>query len=159
MRKLLFILFVLGAVLPAQAQQIKAYTATDVMKSAASPDTVYIINFWATWCPPCVQELPEFNKLYDKYKAQPVKILMVSLDFKDSYPYKLEGFVKRKGLQPEVAWLSDTDPNVFIPKIEGTWQGSIPATLILRQGQPRKFIEGQVTVAQVSRIVDAMLPH
>jgi thiol-disulfide isomerase/thioredoxin len=160
MKRTVFILAILFfLVTSGKAQQIRAVTAADVMARASSGDTTYIINFWATWCVPCVQELPEFNQLYDRYKDKPVKIVMVSLDFKDSYPYKLEGFLRKKRISPEVVWLMDTDPNVFIPRIEEEWQGSIPATLIIRPGRYRKFVEGQVTVGQVISLVAATLEN
>lgn len=149
MKKLLLIISMLTGAAAAHAQ-LAALTADKIMARASSKDTVYIINFWATWCAPCVQELPEFDELYKIFADKPVKILMVSLDFKDAYPYKLEGFVQRKKMKPEVVWLSDTNPNTFIPKIDENWQGSIPATLIIRPGGERKFIEGQTTAAQVS---------
>jgi thiol-disulfide isomerase/thioredoxin len=142
----------------ASAQRIAALSADGVVAHCSSKDTIYIVNFWATWCAPCVGELPEFNALARKYEGMPVKILMVSLDFKEDVPYKLPRFVEMKKLTPEVVWLSDTDPNVFIPKIDNTWQGSIPATVIVHPGKAFKtFIEGTVTVKQVSRIVDRVL--
>ena len=105
-----------------------------------------------------MQELPEFNTLQERYAQQPVKVLLVSLDFKEDHTFRLEGFISKKHLEPEVVWLSDTDPNVFIPKIEPTWEGSIPATIIVAPGkQFKKFIEGQVTERQVSGIVDKVL--
>jgi len=138
----------------ATAQDIKAYSADDVVLRCSSKDTVYIINFWATWCVPCVQELPEFNKLESKYAGKPVKVLLVSLDFKEDHTYKLRSFLDRKHITPEVVWLSDTDPNVFLPKIDNSWQGSIPATVIVQPGKHfKKFIEGQVTEEEVSGIV------
>jgi thiol-disulfide isomerase/thioredoxin len=141
-----------------RAQHIVAYSADDVIHRTSSKDTVYIINFWATWCAPCVQELPEFNTLQERYAQQPVKVLLVSLDFKEDHTFRLEGFIAKKHLEPEVVWLSDTDPNVFIPKIEPSWEGSIPATVIVAPGkQFKKFIEGQVTERQVSGIVDKIL--
>ncbi|NDC40790.1 MAG: TlpA family protein disulfide reductase [Chitinophagia bacterium] len=139
------------------AQDIKAVTAAAIKAGAQSVDTVYVVNFWATWCQPCVQELPAFNELYQKYGTQPVRILLVSLDFKADYPYKLQGFVQRKHLLPEVAWLSETDPNVFIPVIDESWQGSIPATLVIRPGKGRKFMEGQLNYRALSKAVDALL--
>ncbi len=156
MKRIFWVLAIIGISLRGNAQEIKAMNSADIMKFAASADTVYIINFWATWCAPCVQELPEFNDLDKHYAGKPVKILMVSLDFKDAFPYKLQGFVTRKRLSPQVAWLSETDPNIFIPKIEEAWEGSIPATLVIRPGRGRKFIEGQVTTGQVMKIVDGM---
>ena len=122
MKKLLCLFGVVFIGFQGNAQDIKALDADGIKKYTSSPDTVYIINFWATWCAPCVQELGEFNDLDRRFAGKPVKILMVSLDFKDAYPYKLQGFLKRKKLTPEVAWLSETDPNIFIPKIEEAWE-------------------------------------
>ena len=140
------------------AQQIPAYNSADLIARTSGKDTVYIINFWATWCAPCVHELPEFDKLAENYKGKPVKIILVSLDFKEDYPAKLAGFIKRKGLLPEVVWLSETDPNEFIPKIDNSWQGSIPATMVV---QPRRhfkqFMEGMTTEKKIRKLVDPLL--
>ena len=138
--------------------QIAAYSADDIIHRASSKDTLYIINFWATWCAPCVGELPEFNALESKYANMPVKVLLVSLDFKGDNTFKLASFLKRKNITPEVVWLSDTNPNIFIPKIDNSWEGSIPATVIVHPGkQFKKFIEGTVTEKQISKIADEVM--
>jgi len=140
------------------AQNIPAWSADAIIKNCQSKDTVYIINFWATWCAPCVAELPEFNALKHRYAQQPVKVLLVSLDFKEDYPNKLARFIERKKMTPLVVWLSDTDPNVFIPKIEDSWQGSIPATVIVSTGKNfKKFFEASITEKQIANIVDKLL--
>ena len=158
MKKFIFIFTILTWSLAAKAQQISAYSIDAIIHRASSKDTLYIINFWATWCAPCVAELPEFNALQRRFAGMPVKILMVSLDFKEDYPYKLARFLERKKLTPEVVWLSDTDPSVFIPKIDNSWQGSIPATVIVHPGkQFKKFIEGAITEKQISKIADKLL--
>ena len=149
---------ILCGAIQASAQQIPAMSMDEVIRSTSSKDTTYIINFWATWCAPCVQELPEFNDLYRHYEGKPVKVVLVSLDFKNDYPMKLNSFVARKKLLPQIVWLSDTNPNTFVPKVDNAWEGSIPATMIVSPGkQQRKFIEGQVTRKQVSAIVDRMM--
>ena len=140
--------------LPAFAQRIPAMGMDEIIKSNASKDTLYIVNLWATWCVPCVQELPAFNKLYKEYAGQPVKVLLVSLDFKEDYPMKLATFLERKKILPPVVWLSDTNPNDFVPKVDKAWGGSIPATLIIHPGKGyKKFIEGQVTEREVEKAV------
>src|ERR1700761_1360364 len=154
MKKLLFAFFIMSFAFVARSQDIKAFSADQLIQYTSSKDTLYIINFWATWCAPCVHELPEFDALNKRYQGKPVKVLMVSLDFKEDYPYKLSVFLKRKNLTPEVVWLSDTDPNVFFPKIDKSWQGSIPATVIVAPGKGfKQFIEGTTTEQQVSKIV------
>jgi thiol-disulfide isomerase/thioredoxin len=140
------------------AQSVKAYTADQLMRRASARDTVYIINFWATWCVPCVHELPEFDALQAIYKSKPVKIIMASFDFKESYPDKIAEFIEKKNLTPEVVWFNETDANTFIPKVDSSWLGSIPSTLILNKATRfRQFIEGTITSAQVSAIVDKQL--
>ena len=46
-------------------------------------DTVYVVNFWATWCKPCVEELPDFEKANQDFATQKVKVLLVTMDFKE----------------------------------------------------------------------------
>ncbi len=138
--------------------QIPAYDATSLMARLNSKDTFYIVNFWATWCGPCVKEMPEFVKLQEQYAGQPVKILLVSLDFEDDYPRKIENFIKRKKLEMEVVWLNETDANSFIPKIESRWGGAIPATLLLYpRMEYRNFFEGMVTAKQLTTLIDRQL--
>src|SRR5215217_6535032 len=69
--------------IPSDAQQIPAYTAGKLMQRLNNKDTTYIVNFWATWCGPCVKELPQFDKLHQMYQGKPVKVIMASFDFKD----------------------------------------------------------------------------
>jgi thiol-disulfide isomerase/thioredoxin len=59
-------------------------------------DTTYVINFWATWCKPCVEEIPHFEKLYATYKNQKVKVIMVSCDFKKQLETRVIPFVQNK---------------------------------------------------------------
>lgn len=140
------------------AQKIPAYNADALVQRISNPDTIYIVGFWATWCGPCVKELPEFDELHKSYAGKPVKVLLVSLDFKEDTDKKLPNFIKRKKLLPEVVWFNETDANSFIPKIDNTWQGSIPATMIVsKANEYQSFFEGNVTARQISLLVDKQL--
>jgi thiol-disulfide isomerase/thioredoxin len=103
-------------------------------------DTTYVINFWATWCKPCVAEMPFFIELYNTYRGEKVKLILVSLDFKKQIENKLIPFIETHNLQPEVVVLDDPDTNKWISKIAEEWSGSIPATLIYNKNN-REFYE------------------
>ena len=123
------------------AQQMLTYEQL-APKLATQSDTVFVVNFWATWCGPCVAELPHFEHLNQQYKDKKVKILLVSLDFKSQINTKLIPFLQEKKLSPEVVVLNEKDPNKWVAKVDTTWTGSIPATLIFDKNK-RQFYERQ----------------
>src|SRR5690242_8519342 len=125
MKYLLLALVMVLSVHITKAQEIKIYKVSDLVKRISNPDTFYVVNFWATWCGPCVKELPEFDKVADAFNGKPVKILLMSMDFKEAYPKKILTAIKKKKLVHEVIWFNETNANEFIPKISNEWQGSI----------------------------------
>lgn len=117
----------------------------DALKAriAAGGDTVYIINLWATWCAPCVEELPAFEKLNAEATLQPFKVLLLSVDFPADLHTAVIPFVRRKTLKAEVLLLNEQDAQEYINKVDTAWSGAIPATLFLYKGR-RRFIEKQL---------------
>lgn len=103
-------------------------------------DTTYVVNFWATWCAPCVRELPYFIALDSLHGDGPFRLLLVSLDFKKDYVRKLQPFVDSRGLEAYVVVLEDNRSNFWIDDIDPGWSGAIPATLVYR-GDQRSFHE------------------
>jgi len=101
-------------------------------------DQIYVINFWATWCKPCIQELPYFEAAQNKHKD--VRVILVSLDFPNKLQSQLIPFVKKNSIQSQVILLDDPHENEWIPKVDSTWSGAIPATLMVK-GSKRKFYE------------------
>lgn len=120
-------------------------------------DSVYIINFWATWCKPCVAELPYFEQLGAAYRDKKVKILLISLDFPKQIEKKLIPFIEKNNLQSEVWVLDDPDANTWIDKVSPQWSGSIPATLVYNR-DAREFREQSFeTYDELNAIVEPFL--
>ncbi|MEY3195164.1 MAG: hypothetical protein RIQ78_1261 [Bacteroidota bacterium] len=105
-------------------------------------DATLVINFWATWCKPCVEELPCFDDLKEQYCGYNIQILLVSLDFKSQLEKRFIPFLRAQKIKSEVALLADQDVNTWIPRIYEDWDGAIPATIVMR-GNKRKFSLGK----------------
>jgi thiol-disulfide isomerase/thioredoxin len=105
-------------------------------------DATIVINFWATWCKPCIEELPCFDELKAQYSDQDVLVLLVSLDFKSQLEKKFLPFLRAQNIKSEVVLLADQDVNTWIPRIYEDWDGAIPATIVLK-GDKRKFSLGK----------------
>ena len=142
MKKFSFIaaLFIISHV--GHAQNAEIISASDLQQRiAGEPDKIQVINFWATWCGPCIKELPLFERITNEGRPD-VKVILVSLDLDlDPDPEKVYRFIDRKNIQSEVLLLNEPDPNSWINKIEPQWSGALPATVIInpRTGK-RKFI-------------------
>jgi len=95
----------------------------------ATDDRLYVINFWATWCAPCVKELPYFEKINSTYSSDSVQVVLVSLDFKKDLEQKLNNFVLSQKINSKVVLLDETKYNEWIDKVSPEWSGAIPATL------------------------------
>jgi len=113
-------------------------------------DTTYVVNFWATWCVPCVEELPHFEKINAKYKENKIKVILVSLDMAKMVETKLLPFINQKQLKSQVLLLRDPDADSWIPKVDSTWSGAIPATLIYNKDM-RKFYERSFTYDELEK--------
>ena len=124
------------------AQNIRVFDTFDKMEKEIflNNDTTYVINFWATWCKPCVKELPYFEQLSRSVDDKKIKVILVSLDFKNQLESKLKPFLKDGNYTSKTVLLLDKNYNSWLEKVDKNWSGSIPATLLL-QGGKRHFAE------------------
>ncbi len=161
--KYLFIIlisaFVLHSCAPGQGETKKAEVAVlnfDQLEPRLlkENDTTYIVNFWATWCKPCVHELPDFEKLAEEYKNDKIKFLLVSMDFPQHLETQVIPFIAEHQLKSEVVLLFDPNANVWINKVSSDWTGSIPATVVYNK-KSRNFHEGSYTYEELKAVIES----
>lgn len=153
--------FVLGVLLFAVtfcfSQEIKKIRITELEKIIAQSKTPLIVNFWATFCLPCIEEIPYFEAMVKKYEKDSVKLILVSLDLRDDYP-KIGPFAKKRKFKAPVVWLDETNADYFCPKVDPKWSGAIPASLFINNKTGhRKFFEEQVPEARLEKEIMAIL--
>ena len=101
---------------------------------------LHVINFWATWCKPCVKELPQFTELAKSHPQ--ISISLVSLDFVQDLEAKVYPFLDKKNIDLRVLLIDELDYNLWIDMVDSSWSGAIPATLILEPGTGHRiFLE------------------
>ncbi len=119
-------------------------------------DSVYVINFWATWCAPCVREIPAFEQLHATYADSGVKVLLVSLDTPAQVENRVIPFIERMDIQSQVLLLDDPISNRWIPLVSEEWSGAIPATVIYSRDF-RGFYEREFKFEELEAIVKPLI--
>lgn len=116
-------------------------------------DTTFVINFWATWCSPCVKEIDYFEDLHRLNQGKKLKVILVSLDFPDRADIQLLPFLRDKSISAHVVLMADLDYNSWIEDVDPGWSGAIPATLFQR-GENRIFHEGELSREELNDFVN-----
>lgn len=134
-----------------QAKIVKLPELQELISSKG--DKIKVINFWATWCAPCVKEMPLFEKLGQERTDVQVTFVSMDLDL-DPDPSKVYKFVSRKKLQSKVVILDEKNPNSYIELIDKSWSGALPATIIVnsKTGQ-RKFVEKELHEGDLEKLI------
>lgn len=153
--RVLLIVFLFLISYPVKSQ-VKLLTIDELNNRIANgKDTTYVINFWATWCAPCIAELPNFEKIGSENHNKPVKILLVSLDFKSKLQSKVVPFVEQNKIKGEIFLLKESNQQAYIGQIDRKWSGAIPATLFVSK-KARKFYEKEFTEAELKKTLIGM---
>ena len=148
---LFFVVFIVNA-------QVKLLTLSELeSRVAKGKDTTYVINFWATWCGPCVAELPNFEKINLKSANQPIKVLLVSMDFKSKLNSAVIPFVKKNRIKSEVYVINEPDQQAFIERVDAKWSGALPATLFVNtKRKVRQFYEKEFTEQELTKTIETL---
>jgi thiol-disulfide isomerase/thioredoxin len=158
MIKTLFIIASIFSFHFAEAQEIEKWKIENLEEKINNTEAPTIINFWATFCKPCIEEMPYFQELSKKYEASGVKLLLVSLDMADAYPTKINTFIKKYKITAPVVFLDETNADVFCPRVDESWSGAIPASLFINNKTGyRNFIEDQLTKEELEKEILALI--
>ena len=139
---------------------VPVWKFTDMEKELAATDSILVVNFWATWCKPCVTELPWIEEAADAVREFPVKFLLVSLDFRRELESRVVPFVRERDIRLPVVLLDEPDYNSWIDRVDSSWSGAIPATLVLdRRDGRRRFFEKEFRQGELSVFLRDFIGH
>ena len=121
-------------------------------------DTMYMLNFWATWCLPCVEELPEFEKFRDNLNNKQSQLIFISLDAPRTAAKKMSAFLTKKKVPGQIIVINAPDYNEWINLVDKSWQGSLPATLFFRGSDGKHwFSESTLTAPELLKVSQQFL--
>jgi thiol-disulfide isomerase/thioredoxin len=149
------LMLVAGVAVSQPLRKVKIGEVDEYIKNSKHP---VMVSFWATWCAPCVEEIPWLQEAAEKHKKDSVELVLVSLDFATYYPKKITDFIKEKNFKATFLWLDETNADFFCPVIDPKWDGTIPVTLLVNNKTGyRKFVNRQLTDRQVEPEVKRLI--
>lgn len=157
MKNILIIILCIFPAIPAlYSQEIREIGSEELeIMLNQNDDKLHIINFWATWCSPCVTELPYFEKALSEFPADKVNFHFISLDFKSSVETTLIPFLKDRKMTPYVVLMTDTNYDKWIRKVDESWKGNIPASLFYKKSEDfRLFHPGVIEYEELVEIIN-----
>jgi thiol-disulfide isomerase/thioredoxin len=143
------LLFTALAVFSVLLAQIPSVTWKDLKSHLRHPDTLYVLNFWSTWCRPCIAELPYFQKAADSLQPKyPIRFYLISLDFPPDGAHAAQRLLRQKNISLPALWLTETNPNTWIPEVDSAWDGGIPFSILWpsRKSKPGDFHSAEEVV-------------
>lgn len=153
-----FITVCLLMVCQVQAQAVRKVKITELETVIKQSQRPLVINFWATYCKPCLEEMPGLVKAAEQYSKDSVQLILVSLDLEEDYPDKVNSFAKRFKVKGMLYWLDEYDADYFCPRVDSSWSGAIPASLFVNNKTGyRSFQERALTASQVQLQIATML--
>lgn len=155
MKKLLFVVGLFWSVGMLSAQNIRVIKKKELLELLRpSENEIVVYNFWASWCAPCVKELPIFRQTAEKWAGK-VKVVLISLDFAEDLE-KAKKILQKKEITFDTFLLDETKYNTWIDDVEPRWQGAIPMT-ILQKGKKRVFLNEELTWEQLEKELNVLL--
>ena len=154
MKKSIFTILLI-AVLSVHSQNVETIKFSELQDKILYADApLTIFNFWATWCGPCVKEMPHFESIESTNSG--IKVYFVSVDFQQDLE-KVKKFVDKRSVKSEVLFLDEKDPDSYMRKVSSDWSGAIPATLFVTNLGKTFFYEKAFTKEELQNTVEKYL--
>lgn len=120
----------------------------------AAQGKIVVLNFWATWCPPCVEEMPALASFYNATSREEVVFLSLSADDPATANTTVQEFMHKHDLPFDVHVLAERDPDALTSALGGEVSGALPTTLIFnRKGQRVLTHDGIITQAELNEAI------
>ncbi len=140
------------------ADDLRQILAHHLNKSDKSGNLI-LVNFWATWCAPCVKEIPEIVKLQEKYKERGLRVIAVSMDEPEELETNVRPFVAKR-FPSFVSYLcKEPDHDKFASVIDPAWNEIMPTNFLIdRTGKLRATLTGGKSYEEFEAIIAPLLP-
>jgi thiol-disulfide isomerase/thioredoxin len=153
--KICFVGLLMSVWIVSHAQEIEIIKKPQMMQMLAAQDEkIYVFNYWASWCAPCVKELPAFKQLAENLKDKNVQVVLFSLDFAEDVE-KAKKVLSKKQITFKTYLLDETKYDTWISDVEPKWQGAIPATMIVK-GKQRVFINEETSYEELMKHINRL---
>ena len=119
--------------------------------------TVLLVDFWATWCAPCRQEMPLLSRLESRLKDKRFRLVTISADEPEQEPAAVE-FLKKSGVTGAAYLRRAKDDDKFINSVDAKWSGALPALFLYdRQGKLVKSFVGETELSVIEAAIRKIL--
>ena len=119
--------------------------------------TVLLVDFWATWCAPCRQEMPLLSRLESRLKDKLFRLVTISADEPEQEPAAVE-FLKKSGVTGAAYLRRAKDDDKFINSVDAKWSGALPALFLYdRQGTLVKSFVGETELSVIEAAIRKIL--
>ena len=159
MRFILFIIILFTSVTAIYGQTVEKGGLPEIRAILDnSEDKLFVVNFWATWCGPCVKEIPYFEKVSKEFNGDKVEFVLMSLDFPSELDKRLIPFIKKNKISLRVILIEELEYDKWMSLVDPAWQGNLPSTLFFNNAKStRRFVARPLDEPDLRNIINSMM--